>query len=345
MRLLIAGGGTGGHLWPALAVAQAFHDEVPDGELLLVGRTGGPEERLVPEAGFDLRTIRVRGFDRDAWWRNAALPGVIPAAFASGSRLVKEFRPDMVLGVGGYVMAPALFGARLRGVPYVLQVSEAEGLANRFFRSGAAAACVSFEEDCATFKTRATSFTGYPVRQGFRPRTPEVPPRRLLVIGGSQGARRLNRAVWEGLDQLLSRFTEVLHLHGPQGTEEAAALLRPGYRPMAFNSDIQGLMAEADLVLARSGVGTCAELGAVGLPAILVPGTFGGGHQAKNAARMVAAGAAVVVPDEELSSSRILSTLDLLGPTELSSRAAAAARLGRPQAAREIVRTLLQVAA
>ena len=104
MRLLIAGGGTGGHLYPALAVARAFRAEEPDGALLMVGRRGGPEERLVPAAGFELATVRVRGLDRDAWWKNLALPGVIPAALRAGLGIVDRFRPDVVLGMGGYVI-------------------------------------------------------------------------------------------------------------------------------------------------------------------------------------------------------------------------------------------------
>src|SRR5512141_2278994 len=120
MRLLFAGGGTGGHLFPALAVARAFRAEDPEGAVLLVGRSGGPEERLVPAAGFELATVAIRGFDRDAIWKNAALPLVIPAALRAGLRIVDRFRPDVVLGMGGYVMAPAVAAARLRGIPYVL---------------------------------------------------------------------------------------------------------------------------------------------------------------------------------------------------------------------------------
>src|SRR6185295_16788080 len=117
MRLLIAGGGTGGHLYPALAVARAFRAESPDGALLLVGRTGGPEEKQVPAAGFDLETVNIRGLDRDAAWKNVALPVLIPAALRAGLRIVQRFRPDVVLGMGGYVMAPAVAAARLRGIP------------------------------------------------------------------------------------------------------------------------------------------------------------------------------------------------------------------------------------
>src|SRR5262245_66002058 len=110
MRLLIAGGGTGGHLYPALAVARAFRGEEPGGAVLLVGRAGGPEERLVPAAGFDLETLRIRGLDRDAPWKNLGLPVLVPLALRNGLRIVDRFRPDVVLGMGGYVMACAVVG-------------------------------------------------------------------------------------------------------------------------------------------------------------------------------------------------------------------------------------------
>jgi UDP-N-acetylglucosamine--N-acetylmuramyl-(pentapeptide) pyrophosphoryl-undecaprenol N-acetylglucosamine transferase len=298
----------------------------------------------VPAHGFALETVRIQGFNRDAPVKNLALPAVLPAAFAHGRRIVDRFRPDVVLGVGGYVMAPAVFGARVRGVPYVLQVSEAAGLANRMFRGGAAAACVTFPGDAETFATPRTVLTGYPLRPGFARRTPSVPPRRLLAMGGSTGARRLNRAVWGALDGLLARFDEVVHLTGRHGEEESASYVRPGYRPIAFSDDMPSLLAGADLVLCRSGVGTCAELTAVGLPMITVPGTFGGGHQEHNAAELVRAGAAVRVADADLTPETLLATVDGLDGERLRAMAEASAALGRPDAAAAIVRVLEEVA-
>ena len=344
MRLLISGGGTGGHLSPALAVAHAFRAAHPETDLLLVGRVGGLEERLAPEAGVPLETIPIRGFNRDAPLRNLALPVVLPRALRQGLRVVDRFRPDVVMGVGGYVMAPAIAAARVRGVPYVLQVSEARGLANRMFRRGAAAACVSFPGDVAAFPTPRTVLTGYPLRAGFAPRTPAAPARRLLVIGGSQGARRLNHAVWGALDDLLAGFEEVVHLTGAQGEREAAALARPRYRPIAFSTEMPRLLAEADLVLCRAGVGTCAELTAVGLPAVIVPGSFGGGHQERNAAELVRAGAAVRVADADLTPATLLATLRSLTADRLTAMARASAALGRPDATDRIVRVLEEVA-
>src|SRR4029077_11928697 len=253
MRLLISGGGTGGHLYPALAVARAFRAEEPDGALLLVGRSGGPEERLVPAAGFDLATVNVRGLDRDAVWKNLALPAVTPMAMRAGLRIVDAFRPDIVLGMGGYVMAPAVAAARMRGIPYVLHEKDVRpGLATRLFAGAAAAVCTTLPGTEKRLKAQHIVMTGVPLRDGFEPRTPAIPPRRLLITGGSQGARNLNQTVWAALDGLCERFDEVVHVAGRQGEDGVVANARAGYRGLPFVDDISSLMARADLVVSRA---------------------------------------------------------------------------------------------
>src|SRR5260221_12706791 len=185
MKLLIAGGGTGGHLYPALAVARAFRAEEPEGPVLLVGRSGGPEERLVPAAGFELATVNGRGLDRDAVWKNLALPAIIPASLRAGLRIVDRFRPDVVLGMGGYVMAPAVAAARLRGIPYVLHEKDVRpGLATRIFASRAAAICTTLPGTEGRLNVPRAELTGGPLREGLQQRTPEGPPRRRLYTGG-----------------------------------------------------------------------------------------------------------------------------------------------------------------
>ena len=344
MRLLIAGGGTGGHLYPALAVAHAFRAEDPDGALLLVGRAGGPEERLVPEAGFDLETINVRGLDRDALWKNIALPVVAPAALRSGLRIVERFRPDVVLGMGGYVMAPAVAAARLKRIPYVLHEKDVRpGLATRFFAGGAAVVCTTLPGTEARLRTKRVELTGVPLREGFQPRTPNVPPRRLLITGGSQGARHINEAVWGALDELLRRFAEVVHVAGKQGADGVRSHARPGYRGLEFTGDMPQLMAQADVVVSRAGVGTIAEISAVGLPMVLVPGTFGGGHQEENANAMVDAGAAVRIGDADLDPESLVAALDSLTPDRLRAMAKASAASGRHDAAKRVMAVLREV--
>src|SRR5947207_4226549 len=318
MRLLIAGGGTGGHLFPALAVARAFRAEEPDGAVLLVGKAGGPEERLVPGAGFELATVKIRGLDRDAVWKNAALPAIIPAALRAGLRIVDRFKPDVVLGMGGYVMTPAVAGARLRGIPYVLHEKDVRpGLATRMFAGAAAAVCTTLPGTEKRLKARRVVQTGVPLREGFAPRRPAVPPRSLLITGGSQGARNLNQAVWGALDDLSARFEEVVHVAGRQGAAGIEQHPHERYRGMTFADDMASLMSRADLIVSRAGEGTIAEATAVGIPMVLVPGTFGGGHQEENAAAMAEAGAAVVIGDSELTPASLVATIDGLTVAQL----------------------------
>jgi UDP-N-acetylglucosamine--N-acetylmuramyl-(pentapeptide) pyrophosphoryl-undecaprenol N-acetylglucosamine transferase len=347
MRLLIAGGGTGGHLFPALAVARAFRAEEPAGALLMAGRAGGPEERLVPAAGFDLETVRVRGLDRDAPWKNLALPLLVPLALRSALRIVDRFRPDVVLGMGGYVMAPAVAAARMRRIPYVLHEKDVRpGLATRYFAASAAAVCTTLPGTEKRLNHAHVVLTGVPLRDGFVPRTPNVPPRVLLVTGGSQGARRLNQAVWAALDGLCERFEEVIHVAGVQGAVGISQVRdsHDRYAGLTFSDDMPALMGRADLVVSRAGVGTIAEAAAVGLPMILVPGTFGGGHQEENAAAMVEAGAAIRIPDAELNAETLLRAIDGLGPDRLRAMAKASASTGRRDAAQRVLAVLHQVA-
>ena len=347
MRLLIAGGGTGGHLFPALAVARGFRAEEPRGAVLLVGRAGGPEERLVPEAGFELETVRVRGLDRDAPWKNLALPVLIPLALRAGLRIVDRFRPDVVLGMGGYVMAPAVAAARMRRIPYVLHEKDVRpGLATRYFAAGAAAVCTTLPGTEKRLNHGHVVLTGVPLRDGFVPRTPNVPPRVLLVTGGSQGARQVNQAVWSVLDGLCARFEEVIHVAGAQGVEGMAEVRDSydRYSGLTFSDDMPALMGRADLVVSRAGVGTIAEATAVGLPMILVPGTFGGGHQEENAKAMVETGAAIRISDGELSGEALMRAIESLDADRLRAMAKASAAAGRRDAAQRVLAVLHEVA-
>ena len=312
--------------------------------MLLVGRAGGPEERLVPAAGFDLQTVHVRGLDRDAPWKNVALPVLVPVALRAALRIVDQFQPDVVLGMGGYVMAPAVAAARMRRIPYVLHEKDVRpGLATRFFAASAAAVCTTLPGTEARIHNGHVVLTGVPLREGFEPRTPAIPPRRLLVTGGSQGARRLNEAVWSCLGALTARFDEVIHVAGQQGAEGVALHRREGYTGMAFTDDMAALMARADVVVSRAGVSTIAEIAAVGLPMVLVPGTFGGGHQEENAAAMVASGAAVRLADDDLTGEKLVATLAGLDDARLRAMATASAAAGRRDAAQRVLAVLHEV--
>ena len=298
----------------------------------------------MPAAGFDLATVNVQGLDRDAIWKNAALPAIAPAALFAGIRIVDRFKPDVVLGMGGFVMAPAVAAARIRGIPYVLHEKDVRpGLATRFFARGAAAICTTLPGTEKRMNNQRVEVTGVPLRDGFEPRTPAVPPRRLLVTGGSQGARNINNVVWAALGELRRRFDEVIHIGGRQGAEGVVSHAAAGYQGLAFADDMPALMARADLVVSRAGVGTIAEIAAVGLPMVLVPGTFGGGHQEENADAMVDAGAAVRIADADLSPAILLETIDGLSAEQLRAMAKASSAAGRRDAAQRVLAVLHEV--
>jgi UDP-N-acetylglucosamine--N-acetylmuramyl-(pentapeptide) pyrophosphoryl-undecaprenol N-acetylglucosamine transferase len=186
--------------------------------------------------------------------------------------------------------------------------------------------------------------TGVPLRDGFVPRTPAAPARHLLITGGSQGARHINEAVWGALDELRKRFAEVVHVAGRQGVEGVQRHAAPGYRGLTFTDEMPSLVSQADLVVGRAGVGTIAEATAVGLPMVLVPGTFGGGHQEENARAMVDAGAAVRIADGDLSPATLVATLDSLTPERLRAMAKASTAAGRRDAAKRVLAVLHEVA-
>ena len=262
-------------------------------------------------------------------------------------RIVDRFRPDVVLGMGGYVMAPAVAAARMRRIPYVLHEKDVRpGLATRYFAAGAAAVCTTLPGTEKRLNHGHVVLTGVPLRDGFVPRTPNVPPRVLLVTGGSQGARHINQAVWSVLDGLCARFEEVIHVAGAQGVEGMAEVRDSydRYSGLTFSDDMPALMGRADLVVSRAGVGTIAEATAVGLPMILVPGTFGGGHQEENAKAMVETGAAIRISDGELSGEALMRAVESLDGDRLRAMAKASAAAGRRDAAKRVLAVLHEVA-
>jgi len=363
-RLLVAGGGTGGHVTPLLAVLEALREE--DGqqavEVHYLGRSGSIEERLARAQGLAFHPIAsgaVRGL---APWRVATNVGKLAAGLAAGLREVRRFEPDAVLVTGGYVSVPVALAGWLARRPVVVCLPDMEpGLAVRLLARLATRVTVSFEEVRATLPAGKTAVTGYPVRQALL-RGERAGARRrlgiadneaaLLVLGGSSGSRSINDAVFNALPGLLP-LAQVLHLTGTLGYERVRAgwqgldaCARGRYRIYSYVEDeIVDLLWAADLAVARAGAATLGEFPAAGLPSILVPGRFAGGHQALNATYLKDRGAALVIEDAGLEE-RLLPTVRALiqDPERLAGMAAAARRLARPLACRAIVAELQRAA-
>jgi UDP-N-acetylglucosamine--N-acetylmuramyl-(pentapeptide) pyrophosphoryl-undecaprenol N-acetylglucosamine transferase len=349
LRLVIAGGGTGGHVIPALAIAEEVVRR--GGTVRFVGTADRIEARLVPAAGFGIDFIGARPLAGGG--ALGALRGVLSAtgAVARSAVLLGRIAPDVVLGVGGYVAGPVVLAGRLRGLPIaVLEQNATVGLANRLLARFVDRAFVTYEPTVGDFPAGRAVVTGNPVRaaiveaaRGSRVR-PAEERLRLLVMGGSQGARTIDRRVPEALrltglaDRLRvlhqcgeERVSEVEQAYADRGIEAAV---------VPFIDDTAAALAAADLVIARAGATTVAELTVMGLPAVLLPYPHHADRQQeRNAAPMREAGAAVVLDEKTTDVARLAEAIGgLLGdPARLARAAAAAGRLGRPDAAERIV--------
>jgi UDP-N-acetylglucosamine--N-acetylmuramyl-(pentapeptide) pyrophosphoryl-undecaprenol N-acetylglucosamine transferase len=351
MRVLISGGGTGGHLFPAIAVAQALSRNAPDTQLLYVGRRGGMEEQVVPRFGIPMETIAAAKLDMEQLWRNWSFPFVAPQALLQSARIVRRFRPDVVLGTGGYVSAPVVLAAAAVRVPVVLQEQNAmPGRATRLLSRLARVVATAYPESARYLRAKAV-VTGTPVRSEFWKRREDFPlrPHRLLILGGSQGAHRINEAVASALPELTGALgMDVWHQTGERDVGWLESLGSSGgrYHPFAFADDLAEQVYAADLVVSRAGAGSISEVSAAGIPMLLVPGPFAGGHQRLNAEPFELAGAARVIANEECDGLRLTREIAAIAddPAAYSKMVDAMRSLGRPRAAEEVAR-LLQAAA
>jgi UDP-N-acetylglucosamine--N-acetylmuramyl-(pentapeptide) pyrophosphoryl-undecaprenol N-acetylglucosamine transferase len=363
MRLLIAAGGTGGHIYPALAVAASIRRRPDAPELDWVGGRRGLESQLVPAAGFRLRLLPLRSLRSVE--ANAHLildPLRLAASVPLAIWWLLRRRPAAVFTTGGYVAIPVLIAARLLGVPALLwEGNVIPGRSVRATARLASAIAVSFRSTCAALTSGQQCFTtGTPIRDvtsidrlAARERL-ELPSyaRVVVVFGGSQAARRLNGAVTGALTELVEKL-HVIHLTGADGLAAAeaarAALPEPlqgRYRPAAFLGEgLLDALAAADLVVGRAGSSTLAEAVAFGLPMVVVPYPYAGAHQRANAAEVVDGGAALYVEDEAFDSAALLDAVAILDdPVRHAEMAAAARRLAKPYAADAVAELTLALA-
>jgi UDP-N-acetylglucosamine--N-acetylmuramyl-(pentapeptide) pyrophosphoryl-undecaprenol N-acetylglucosamine transferase len=356
MRVLISGGGTGGHLFPAIAVAQALSRKDPDAAILFAGRREGMEAKTVASYGLPFAAIPAAPLYTEQVWRNWQLPLVLGAALYQSWRLLDRFKPDVVLGTGGYVSVPLITAAGMARVPIVLQEQNLmPGRATRMLVRFARKVATAYPESSRFLDASKTVVTGTPVRTEFWRRREDFPtlPRAILVLGGSQGAHRLNHAVADALPWLLDRpDLTIRHQTGPREIQAMqavkAALPAPvaaRYEPFAFANDLAERIRTADLVISRAGASTLSEVSAIGVPMILIPYPYAGGHQRLNAAPYASAGGAIVIADEEAPSHlRGVVTSVIDDEARYRKMIEAMRGLGRPFAAEEVVR-LLEVAA
>jgi UDP-N-acetylglucosamine--N-acetylmuramyl-(pentapeptide) pyrophosphoryl-undecaprenol N-acetylglucosamine transferase len=343
MRVILAGGGTGGHVIPALAIANQLKASY-NAECLFIGTARGIENRLVPAAGFPLQLVRVGALKNVSLVTRAKTAFDLPRALWDAGRMLNEFAPDVVIGVGGYASGPAMLAAVMKHIPTLaFEPNVVPGFANRLVARFVSAAAVHFEETAKYF--RHGEVTGVPVRQAFF----EIPPKRagaptVLVFGGSQGAHAINEAMIRCLPVLQREAPGIYIIHqtGERDYNDALAAynsLGESAEVSKFIEDMPTAFERADLVVCRSGASTVAEIAAAGKPAVFVPfPRAADDHQRVNAEALAKHGAAVVVEESKLEGVWLAETIATLlqDAPRLQRMSQAARALSHPNAARDI---------
>lgn len=356
MRVILAGGGTGGHVIPALAIARELQSRY-SAECLFIGTSRGIETRLVPAAGFPLELIQVGALNQVSFATRVKTMLGLPRAVLSSLKIVRQFRPDVMIGVGGYASGPAMLAAALCRIPTVaFEPNVVPGFANRKIAPFVSAAAVHFEATKKYF--RNCRVTGVPVRAEFfdLPQHDSANPPTLLVFGGSQGARAINQAMTEALPALATRIPnlKLFHQTGERDYEATRAAYEKQctkaevskFRILKYIDNMPAMFAEADLILSRAGASTVAEIAAAGKPAIFVPfPKAADDHQRRNAQAMQAAGAAIMLEERDLTPAKLADTIaELLSdPVKLKAMSAAARTMAHPNATKDIAELAISV--
>ncbi len=362
MKVALTGGGTGGHAYPAIAVAGALKAEYPDCELLYIGGKNSLEERLAAEAGLKFFGIKSRKLQKLVSPDSILTAAALARGFAEAYGMLAHFRPDVVIGTGGYASAAVVMAQSLRrGKTIILEQDVIPGRTSRWLSRYVTKICLAFEDAAPRFPSSKTVVTGAPIRSELL----ELPSREdarksyglkpnvftLLVLGGSQGARRLNEVVADAMPALARIPVQVLHQAGPKNIEEAQRradeLAIEGYSVRAYLDDMRSAYAAADFAMCRSGSSTIAETTAVGLPALLVPYPFAhADHQRFNAESVARGGGALAVVESGLNAEILVEIVQSMvsSPARLKEMSAASKKMGKPRAAFEIARLAVDLA-
>lgn len=376
MKYLISGGGTGGHIFPAVSIANALRELDPQADILFVGALGRMEMERVPQAGYKIIGLPVRGFNRKQPWKNISVVWDLLRSMVQARRIVRDFRPDVGIGVGGYASGAAMKVAAKMGVPILLQEQNGfAGVTNKLLKDDARKICVAYEGMERFFPAEKILLTGNPVRQDLVHGSKEqaiaylqkeygvafsLERPTLLIIGGSLGARTINQALLAGVQQLLDQGIQVIWQTGKTYYEQIRSQLSncPGAQASSpaklsncpivvtpFLTNMPDLYALADLVISRAGASSISELCLLGKPAILVPSpNVAEDHQTHNAMALVKKEAAVLVKDADAQQQLIPTALALLqDPARLSALSEHILTLAQPDSARRIAEEVIRL--
>ena len=351
-KLLIAGGGTGGHLYSGIAVAERLRESHPKAKVLFVGTPYGLEKEIVPLNGFELRTLQVSPLKGSSWKVRLKSLANLPRAYFAAKKILREFKPNFVLGIGGYASGPMTLAAHFAKIPTgIIEQNSIPGFTNRKLGRFVDKIFLSFSKAEQYFNPKKTLLSGNPTRKLSLAAQGEKRPGKfcLFVLGGSQGAHALNQAMLEAIPLLkgLHEKLYVIHQTGPQDETE----LRLAYQSheieakvFAFDQNLGPYYSQADLMLCRSGAGTITELQNLGIPAILVPYPFAADdHQFFNAQEMLDAGAAELIRNQDLNGAVLAERLQKLvsSPDLLRGMREKAHSLAKPEAAEQVLQVCL----
>ena len=364
MRYLISGGGTGGHIFPAVSIANALKELDPEAKILFVGALGRMEMERVPQAGYEIVGLPVRGFNRSQPWKNASVLMDLVKSIRQVKKIIRDFRPDVGVGVGGYASGAAMWAAARMGIPILLQEQNGfAGVTNKILKDKASKICVAYEGMERFFPADKIILTGNPVRQNLlRPTSsvrsetadavrPTSSVRNLLIIGGSLGARTINEAVQAALPQLAKSDIHVVWQTGKTYYDKCKAAWEAAGSPkniecLDFLSDMPDRYANADLVISRAGASSISEICLLGKPAILVPSpNVAEDHQTHNAMALVNKEAAVLVRDADAAEQLIPTALELIQDDKrLQTLHTNVLKLAQKDSARRIAEEVMKLA-
>lgn len=360
-KFIISGGGTGGHIFPAISIADGLKERYPDCEILFVGAEHKMEMEKVPAAGYAIEGLSVAGFHRGEIWRNLSFPFKLLRSMMKARKIVTSFRPDCVIGVGGYASGPVLRVATNKGLPTVIQEQNSfAGVTNKILAKKVDKICVAYDKMERFFPAQKIVFTGNPIRRNLIEGQKNIEEARkffqleenkpvLLIVGGSLGARSINDSLLAQFDALKESGIQVIWQTGKfyyKSIGEKLERKLPGHiHLMEFIPRMDLAYAVADLVISRAGAGTISELCLVGKPSILVPSpNVAEDHQTRNAMALVEKDAAVLVKDSEAKEKLVPEALKLIADKiELEKLAANSTKMALPNATRDIVEVIAEL--
>jgi UDP-N-acetylglucosamine--N-acetylmuramyl-(pentapeptide) pyrophosphoryl-undecaprenol N-acetylglucosamine transferase len=336
-RIIISGGGTGGHIFPAIAIANALKKLDPATEILFVGAEGRMEMEKVPAAGYKIIGLDIQGIQRGSVWKNVMFPVKLVKSVNKALKIIKDFKPDAAVGVGGYASGPLLYAASLKDIPYLIQEQNSfAGITNKWLGKKAKKICVAFDGMDQFFPFDKIIKTGNPVRKesvnigGKHMQALELYKlsafkKTILVIGGSLGARTLNNSIMAGLDKIIAADVQIIWQTGKFYYKSIIEKLGENYHPdiriVEFLNRMDLAYAAADIIISRAGAGTIAELCIIKKPVILVPSpNVAEDHQTKNALALVQENAAVFVADRDAEANLVDKALELLNDKETQKK-------------------------